>query len=265
MTLSISIRRIDGEIVASETGDDMVSLVYPYEYQEGDVIVLETSKANTHLICQIDDTLGQNQIYIADKYLTYHIPFGEKRRSYSPRAFYGPVHYLYLRTATNDEILSYRNLARNTMDQHENNTSYPHVSANVETRGESVFAARNAIDGIIENRSHGDWPYSSWGINCDPNACLHLDFGRLAEIDTILLYTRSDFPHDNWWKQVTFNFSDGSIYTVNLQKSDKAHVINFPKKKVQWLTMDKLIKSDDPSPFPALSQIEVYGTVLNLN
>ena len=48
-------------------------------------------------------------------------------------------------------------------------------SANVETRGEAVFAARNAIDGIYENDAHGIWPYQSWGINRDPNAALTLD------------------------------------------------------------------------------------------
>ena len=46
------------------------------------------------------------------------------------------------------------------------------LHANVETRGEAVFAARNAIDGIYENDAHGIWPYQSWGINRDPNAAL---------------------------------------------------------------------------------------------
>lgn len=27
-----------------------------------------------------------------------------------------------------------------------------------------------------------------------------------------------------------------------------------------WLKLSHLIKADDPSPFPALTQIEVYGT-----
>lgn len=33
------------------------------------------------------------------------------------------------------------------------------------TRGESVFAAQNAIDGITVNTCHGEWLYQSWGIN----------------------------------------------------------------------------------------------------
>lgn len=97
------------------------------------------------------------------------------------------------------EIGAYRNLALNVNDQHGNEVCYPRASANVETRGESVFAAMNAIDGVTENRSHGAWPYASWGINRQDDARIRLDFGRPVEVDTIVLYTRADFPHDNWW------------------------------------------------------------------
>lgn len=44
-------------------------------------------------------------------------------------------------------------------------TYYPHATANVETRNEAVFAARNTIDGQINNQGHGVWPYESWGTN----------------------------------------------------------------------------------------------------
>ncbi len=32
------------------------------------------------------------------------------------------------------------------------------------------------------------------------------------------------------------------------------------KKNISWIRLKDLIKSEDPSPFPALTQIEVYGT-----
>ena len=72
--------------------------------------------------------------------------------------------------------------------------------------GEAVFAARNAIDGVTANLSHGKWPYESWGINQQDDAQMTLDFGRPVDIDKIVLYTRADFPHDNWWESVTFTF-----------------------------------------------------------
>ena len=45
-----------------------------------------------------------------------------------------------------------------------------------------------------------------------------------------------------------------------MEKSQQAHCFRFEKKRIHSLTMEKLIASSDPSPFPALSQIEVYGT-----
>lgn len=88
---------------------------------------------------------------------------------------------------------------------------------------------------------------------------MKVDFGRRIRTEKVVLYTRSDFPHDNWWTQVTLNFSDGSSQEFSLEKSAKAHVLTFPEKEITWIELCKLIKADDPSPFPALSQIEVYG------
>ena len=49
---------------------------------------------------------------------------------------------------------------------------------------------------------------------------------------------------------------------VNMEKSALPHEFTFEKKKISWLEMSNMIKADDPSPFPALSQLEVYGTDL---
>lgn len=258
--LTLKIQHADGTIACESSGQDLACMVFSQAYQEGDCILLESSETNIHLVCQVDDALGSALVYITDKCIRYTIPFGEKRISYSPKVFSGDRHYLYVRTARESEVLAYRNLALNVMDQHGDTHCFPHASANVETRGESVFAARNAIDGVVENRSHGAWPYASWGINRDPNACLKLEFGREVVIDRIELTTRADFPHDSWWTQGTFTFSDGSSIDFPMEKSLDAHICTFEPKKVSWLTLDRLIKADDPSPFPALTQIEVYGT-----
>ena len=82
------------------------------------------------------------------------------------------------------------------------------------------------------------------------------------DFDQIVLYTRADFPHDNWWIKGTFNFSDGSSDTVDMEKKvQKPHIFSIKKKGIEWLTLGNLIKADDPSPFPALTQIEVYGRI----
>lgn len=91
------------------------------------------------------------------------------------------------------------------------------------------------------------------------DAALKIEFGRKIVTDRIILYTRADFPHDNWWKQVTITFSNGEYLEVNLQKSSQPHEILFEEKQITWVELSKLIKSEEPSPFPALSQIELYG------
>ena len=40
------------------------------------------------------------------------------------------------------------------------------------------------------------------------------------------------------------------------------HEFMIEKRKVSWIELCDLIKADDPSPFPALTQIEVYGNDL---
>ena len=45
----------------------------------------------------------------------------------------------------------------------------------------------------------------------------------------------------------------------DLVKTDEGQEFTFPPKKVRWVQLEKLIKADDPSPFPALSQLKVYG------
>ena len=147
----------------------------------------------------------------------------------------------------------------NVNDQHDVKGCYPHASANVETRGESVFAARNAIDGLRENHGHGKWPYTSWGINRDPNAEMRVEFGRTVEVDCLLIFLRADFPHDSYWKEGKVCFSDGSSEVLNFQKTDKGQAFRIKPRRIEWLTLGQLIKNEDESPFPALTQIEVYG------
>ena len=73
-------------------------------------------------------------------------------------------------------------------------------------------------------------------------------------------YPHASFPHDNWWVKGTVEFSDGSSMVLDLEKTDGAQEFTFSEKKISWLVLKDLIKADDPSPFPALTQIEVFGT-----
>lgn len=260
MNLCLKVTDAQGTVLASAQADSEVSLVYDGAYGEGDCLTVESSEAECFLVLQFDDAILPALTCLKTGRYSFAIPFGEKRVSYSPRAFSGVRHLLYARAARKEEIEARRNLALNPLDTHENTGLFPHASANVETRGEAMFAARNAIDGLKASHFHGEWPYTSWGINRNPQAELKLQFGRRVVIGETVLYLRADFPHDAWWEQASLRFSDGSSLTVDLVKSDAGQSFSFPPKTVEWVVLDNLIKADDPSPFPALTQIEFYGT-----
>lgn len=257
----ISIKVLDKEMktCAVAKGDDEVILVYSAAYKDGDTIVVEIEEKDQFYWLQLDDAKQASMVYVKND-VFYPIPFGEKRINISPKVFSGEKHLLYVKKAWEFEYGAYRNLALNVWDQHGDPTYYPHASANVETRGESVFAALNAIDGIKVSSSHGEWPYESWGINRRADAVMKLEFGRMVDVDRIVLYTRADYPHDSWWYQGEITFSDGSILELQLKKTGNAQEIRFDKRTIEWMELGNLKKAEDASPFPALVQIEVYGT-----
>lgn len=233
-----------------------VALVYQEAYHEGDRIVLEVDKQGIYVL-QLDETLGAHPLYLK-KEASFPIPISELSRTcYSPFAFQGERHLL---TLSHVDSLPRRNLACNPHDRHETVGIYPHATANVETRGEMVFAARNAIDGIFANEYHGEYPWTSWGINQDPKAELHLEFGRPVSIDEVRLTLRADWPHDSWWSEATLIDSEGEITHLSLEKSSLPQRFPIPQKTITCLTLCNLKKADDVSPFPALTQLEVWGT-----
>lgn len=249
-----------GSVRAVASGEHEATLVYVPEYVLGDRLIVESDQNNIYLLLQLDDGIAPTFVYLTGNRYELHIPFGESRESYSPRAFAGERHVLSVRLATEDEIGLRKNLALNPWDTHENKTLYPHVTANVETRGESVFAARNAIDGIKAGNGHGPWPFQSWGINQNPKAELIVYFGRDVIIDEVAFYLRADFPHDAWWEEATLDFSDGSSQSIHLTKTESRQSFLLSPRTVCWVRLHSLIKADDPSPFPALTQIELLGT-----
>ena len=258
--LSITLQDGEGREKGLVQGEDQILMVFEGEYEPGDRILFGTDATDTYYVIRVDGAMDEAYVYLTKETVEYVIPFDEKKVSYNPASFTGDRHYITMRRAEDYENSCYRNLAKNVMDQHGDPGCYPHAHANVETRGESVFAARNAIDGVVANESHGQWPYESWGINRQDDAEITLEFGRPVDMDKLVLYTRADFPHDNWWVQATVTFSDGSSQVIHMEKSVKPHVFAVEKRQITWLRLSDLKKTDDPSPFPALTQVEVYGT-----
>lgn len=267
--LSIAVNNAQGEIEYWVRGEDEIHLVYPEEYVPGDKLVFTADEVPGFYIIRVDGTMDEAYVYLTHRRLEYAIPFERgnpldmDRISYCPGSFVGKQHYMTIRKAREEENRNYWNLAKNVMDQHDDMGCYPHVHANAETKGAiaPLFSARNVIDGVLANVGHYPWPYQSWGINHQrDDAEIVLEFGRPVDMDELRLTTRADFPHDSWWTQGTISFSDGTSEVVKLGKKMEPQVFSIRRQGITWLKVGQLIKGDDSSPFPALTQIEVYGT-----
>ncbi|WP_432629394.1 carbohydrate-binding protein [Brotaphodocola sp.] len=243
----------------AETAGEQAVLAFEGVYEDGDRIIFRVPEANCFYVLRVDEGIEEALVYLTEKELVFEIPFEERKKSYNPKAFSGERHYLSCRRARETEWNRYRNLAKNTADQHGDHACYPHASANVETRGESVFMARNAIDGVCANTSHGSWPYESWGINKRADAEFRLEFGMPVNFDQVVIWLRADFPHDSYWESAELECSDGSVEVLHLKKQKEPQAFSINKENITWIRLKNLKKTDDESPFPALTQIEIYG------
>ena len=243
-------------LLAAASHETEAMLCLDRAYKPGDRI--EISGA-CHLYAQMDQALSPGEIYAPAGRMTWSVPAGEHRLAYAPGAFEARRHVITARALEAAEVSSYRNLARNPADLRGDTDFYPHCTANVETRNEACFCARNVIDGMRFNTYHGEWPFQSWGIGAREDAWCLLDFGREVAIDRMALTLRADFPHDAYWTAGTVALSDGTETAFTLQKTGERQYIDLGKHIVRWIRLERLQKSNDPSAFPALTEWEVFG------
>lgn len=265
--LSIAVLDGQNEVKCHADGVDELWLVHQEKYEPGDKIIFTTNEFPAFYVIRVDGCQDEAYVYLTQGKVEYVIPFERDnplkadRFSYHPGSFTGERHYITMRKAKAQENRNYRNLAKNVMDQRDSTGCYPHVHANAETQGPiaPLFAARNVIDGVLANTCHYPWPFQSWGINQREDAEITVEFGRPVDVDELRLTTRADFPHDSWWTQATVTFSDGTSEVVELDKRVEPQAFSIQRKRITWFKVGQLIKADDPSPFPALTQIEVFG------
>lgn len=257
---SIMLVNAAGECLCQTASSAEATLYYDRPYQEGDRLRVVGGEHACHLRLQVDQAIQPANLYLPTGVMEYVIPFGESTRAYAPNAFQGDRHLVSARLLTDEEIHAYRNIAENPADQRGDVLAWPHATANVETRGESVFAARNVIDGFTVNHNHGDWPFQSWGIGTREDAFLTIDFGRPVCIDTLEVFLRADFPHDAYWTQAVVTLSDGSEHLLPLVKTGEGQRFFIADHTITWLRFDRMVKcTDSESPFPALTELRVFG------
>ena len=256
--MKIRLLDLEGQVRLESEGKSHSELVWYGSYEPGDRFVIEMEKESFARIW-LDPLISPAYIYAAEGKFEFEIPFGRAKEAYPQEAFTGPIHQItaeYVDRPTGRYCLS-----ENPLDVRGETSVFPHCTASVETRGESVFAARNTIDGLIITPGHGFWPYTSWGEGEDSDAEIVIWFGRTVLAEEVQVFLRSDFPHDNYWKEALLCFSDGCEEVIHMEKTGacQSFVLSEPRK-VEWVKMRKFKKDEnDPSPFPALTQWKVYG------
>ena len=208
----------------SETGDVKTSFHgaeidgrYNGEYMPGDKWRLDCPDCEFVRIA-LDEALKESVVYLPDGVFEFSVPFDYERRScYGTEAFEGDTHRVRASEMSEAEIYSERIISHNSHDRHNVPKYFPHAVANFVTREDPCFFERNAIDGVIENDGHGQYPYHSWGAGLREDIEYTVHFGTEVEASEVTLYLRADFPHDTYWKEVDVEFSDGERIHMDMK------------------------------------------------
>ena len=254
--ISILVRAADGTVLASAGHPEEISLSVDRVWQPGDTVRITGAR---HLRVQMDQALPAGEVYLPEDVMTWTVPAGEHRLAYAPGLFGAPRHIISAAAVPDEVLRTSRNLSCNPADLRGDTDFFPHCTANVETRNEACFCARNVIDGLRHNTFHGEWPFESWGIGAREDAWCLLDLGRPVIAERMALTLRADFPHDAYWVSGHAVLSDGTELSFDLEKTGNRQWIDLGNRTVRWLRLERMIKSDDPSAFPALRQWEVFG------
>ena len=245
----------NGTVLETREGEGAIETAVDRVYQAGDCYVISGAE---HMTVQLDACLDPAEVYAPLGSMHWEVPEGEALSAYCPQAFQGQRHLIRVREMPAERLPAVRPVSRNTHDLRGDTDFFPHASANIETRNEACFAARNVIDGLSTNRGHGEWPYGSWGIGTRQDAELTLDFGRSVAVRSVRILSRADFPHDAWFEGLTVWDDNGRARELKLCRSEDWQ--DFPLETVtRRLRFGNLKKADDPSPFPSLRGIEVMG------
>lgn len=255
--ITITAKDAQGTVLAESRHPEEALLRVDRLYREGDRI--EILSDEKHLWVQMDATLLPGEVYLPEGRMTWAVPSGEHRLAYCPVAFQGGRHIVTARAMKRSEVSACRNIACNPSDLRGDTDFYPHCTANVETRNEACFCARNVIDGMRHSDYHGEWPFQSWGIGAREDAWCLLDLGRPVQISRMALTLRADFPHDAYWVAGHVVLEDGTEVAFPLEKTGDRQYIELGQHTVRWLRLERMQKSDDPSAFPALIEWEVFG------
>lgn len=240
---------------------DIIDTLYDGFYEEGDYAKVTCD--TDFLEVSFDKSQCHSIVYLSEKQLIYPFPYGNELLAYDKASWTDKSHKIFIREIDEEIACKMRNLALNSLDKTDSKSVFPHAHATFFTRNEPVFAPRNAIDGVIENSLHGEYPYHSWSGGAKTDMSFTVDFGRRVSVDKIIFYLRADFPHDSYWNSLVVTFDDGTKQKVNFVKTADGQEFLLSEPKVtKTVTISDFTQPNDPPTFAALTQIQVIGNYL---
>lgn len=233
-----------------------INLNFERDFQEGDYFLI--TGAN-YLYINLKDSIKSGYVYAPDKSFRYTIPLNERGRTIPLTTFSGQSHQIEIRSCSEKEFKVSRNIAFNPFDIRGISKYYPHATSNSEYGNQSVFAAKNVIDGFTANHNHGKWPFQSWGPYKADSIWLKIDFGKEVEVDKIVIVNRAQFAdnHDSAWKNATLEFSDGTTEKISLRKTHLPQEIKIKKRKTSTIKFLELKAFEDN--WCSWTEVEVWG------
>lgn len=223
----------------------------------------EVKSDSPYLRLSFDESQAESTVLVPDGRLTYRFPCGDELLAYDANSWRREEHRILLEEVEETAFFSRRELALNSLDTVSNKQCFPHAAASFVTRNEPVFAARNAIDGVIDNSCHGAYPYHSWSAGAKTDMDFVLDFGEDAAVEEIVFYLRADFPHDSYWDSLRVTFDDGTQKTVHFVKSAEGQRLTLPAPVItRRLRLSDFTQPESPPSFAALTQIQVFGNYI---
>ncbi len=263
--LNLKLIRENGDVKFKAYGTE-IDERFVGEYEPGDKFRIELCDGE-FVRLRLDETLAESIVYVPDGVFEWIIPFDKERKAgYHPDAFSGESHRILASEPTEAEIYGERLISLNSHDRHNVPKYFPHAVANFVTREDPSFFERNAIDGVIDNSSHGIFPYHSWGGGLREDLEYEVHFGTDVLVSGITLYLRADFPHDTFWEHLEVEFSDGVRVPADLLGVAEGQRIELESPMVtEYVKLtgfrQRRVEGDKLS-FAALTQIEINGNYI---
>ncbi len=245
----------------TEYKGEQIDVNYEATYEPGDKA--EVTLDSDFIRISFDESQKESLLYVPEHKLVYEFPYGDKLLAYDKASWEKTSHHISISEVEEDTEYAVRELALNSLDTTDNKYSFPHASASFVTRNEPVFQARNAIDGVIDNSCHGEYPYHSWSAGAKLDMDFTLDFGTKIRVEKIIFYLRADFPHDSYWNSLNVIFDDNTKVNVHFEKSAEGQVLELAEaKNTRTIKLCDFTQPGAEPTFAALTQIQVIGNYL---